>query len=376
MLREVLPVVAGVHVEVDGLDGLSKDEKRRVLNRVRQREYRRLDLEELQMLRRRVADLEQTWTALTVHGKRDRMCMLPWKDVALGLRDETRVVVGKNRQLRDQLEYYTTMARVLGSWVARLSPTLQASMPPTPANWHSVALPADAGARGLAMDWLMTRLYHNVDGTFQANAFPSNSVQDFSDINIYLDDGKFQFVVRSQRVVHASLAYVEGVYGAFCDDVTEIGVENSTGNWVRRINQEELEGQNLVYGHQTLIKGVEQHYLCRRYTEPGRFVLVGQNIVEDAQYPSSQRGMYEETGWRVIEAIGPDQTLVKDCITVTSLSAADGSGYLSLDEYGAFFGIEVSDDQEEYLTVTNFRRRLQRFFGYLDRDLREYLTPP
>ncbi|KDO25706.1 hypothetical protein SPRG_09005 [Saprolegnia parasitica CBS 223.65] len=262
----MLPVVAGVHVEVDGLDGLSKDEKRRVLNRVRQREYRRLDLAELQLLRRRVADLEKTWTALTVHGKRDRMRMLPWKDIAHGLRDETQVAVDKNRRLRDQLEYYTTMARVLGSWVARLSPTMQASMPPTPPNWHSVALPADAGARGLAMDWLMTRLYHNVDGTFEANAFPVNSLQDFSDINIYLDDGKFQFVVRSQRVVHASLAYVDGVYGAFCDDVAEIGVENSTGNWVSRIDQEELEGQNLVYGHQTLIKGVEQHYLCRRYT--------------------------------------------------------------------------------------------------------------
>ncbi|OQS00549.1 hypothetical protein ACHHYP_03418 [Achlya hypogyna] len=368
------PVVAGVPVDMPGLDDLSKDDKRRVLNRVRQREYRRMDLEELRCLRAHVASLEATYSALTVvHGQRDAMAMLPWKDIASGLYDDAKMAVAKHKVLRDQLTYYRGLARVLASFVARLGPSLEL-LPPGDTRWHALALPADDNARCLAMDWLMTRLYHNTQGTFQANAFPSTTASDFADINIYLDDGKFQFVVRSQRLVNIGLDHVDRVYGAFCDDVTEIGVENSTGNWVSRMDQEVLAGRNLVYGRQTLIKGVEQHYLCRRYDEPGKLVLVGQNIVEDAKYPSSHRGMYEETGWRVVESLGPDQVIIKDCITVTPLVATDGSGYLPLEAYAAFFGIEVSAD-EDYLTVANFRRRLQRFFGYIDRDLREYMGP-
>ncbi|KAF0719275.1 Aste57867_1161 [Aphanomyces stellatus] len=337
-------------------------ERRRKANRERQREYRRLDLEELATLKCRAATLEQQWAALTVHAKRDVMAMLPWQDVAAGLGDDAALAKTQNQALRDQIHAYGALG-----------------LSSSATGWRSVTLPADDAARCHAADWLTQRLYHNVDGTFQSNRFPpavSLSDEPFYDIHVHLDDGLFQFVVRSQRVVPVGLAHAAHLFRAFDADVENVGIENSTGNWVARVDEPLFRDElpTVVYGRQTLIKGVEQHYLCRQFAASAdRIVVVGQNIVQDDKYPTAQtRGMYEETGWRSIDRLSETACLVRDCITVTPLRTSDG--YLSLDAYAEFFGVEA-DMEREHLTVPNFRRRLTRFFGYIDRDLRDYMTP-
>ncbi|OQR85293.1 hypothetical protein ACHHYP_11993 [Achlya hypogyna] len=100
---------------------------------------------------------------------------LPWKDVAMALKDEAAPVLETNGKIRRQLEYLEVLSNCLMAWAAAAQRTFNVPTSEDPFLWSEYPLPTDRDARRRGLEWLSQHLYHNTDRIHSYCGFPSTS---------------------------------------------------------------------------------------------------------------------------------------------------------------------------------------------------------
>ncbi|KAF0750571.1 hypothetical protein AaE_006664, partial [Aphanomyces astaci] len=149
------------------LESADKKLKKREYMRNIMRFYREEKRDELDALKAQVAALQSEYKSRLRASKRD--LLLPWRQVAIALRDDLRDIQNERASLRAKAAALASLIRTSKGWVStnlvrrRFCHTSMHAITPT---WRNVTLERDEQARELGKAWITKQMYHNTDRMF------------------------------------------------------------------------------------------------------------------------------------------------------------------------------------------------------------------
>ncbi|KDO17290.1 hypothetical protein SPRG_17279 [Saprolegnia parasitica CBS 223.65] len=322
-----------------------KKNRWREYNRAKQKLYVHQKRSELENLRREVADLEAILAQ-----RRPDVPALSWEDVAVGLHDETQLVVSENRLLKQQraayVEFIKLMARSMEDTWHTIPQIFPMELPIFAV--RKIALLASPESRHVGFDWLTHLVYQNTDLILERYPFtdaPDEFVID--DVNIDC----LQYVWRSQRVVDC-VSFEQVVAAVEKHVVSKISMAGLTPDEQRvshmhtvPLDREVLQGTNISYscatfGDDPVSNGSK--LLFRRYYGPDRFIAAGQTITEDEAVPSSRSLYRKSLYWCIVDRTAPTCTRVRT-VLLSSHSYTKNGQCVSLPQEARAWGLMLDE---------------------------------
>ncbi|KDO26197.1 hypothetical protein SPRG_08559 [Saprolegnia parasitica CBS 223.65] len=300
---------------------------RRKLHRQRIRDYRRSKVLELQHLQKEAAALQAHIARLQGPKKRGpsrQDCQLPWREVAMALRDAADASQACNASLKTKLHKHRELLRAMTSWVSAMS-SVQRFPNANAATWRNICLFKSDESRRLGFEWMTNHMLHHTNAVLDECAFPTAPLHatehaDYMDLHISWDDaGRYRLFQRHQTIMHTSLESItHALHRMYISD--RVSVAN--------IAKEDLDTQFLNdsgrYSRTQEWSANPLHFLRRQFTEPGhRSIIVGQNILEDEKYPVGKY-ICDAQAWIVVTQLAPGVILYQNYYTAEQLHTKDG----------------------------------------------------
>ncbi|KAF0698571.1 Aste57867_10801 [Aphanomyces stellatus] len=303
---------------------MDKESLARKLHRERARENRRIQQEHFAHLRAKVDDLTRVLATKT--------SPLPWQDVAVALADGAIEAKLTNKELKRRVCEGEKLVRILAAWTAS-SPT---DVVPHFADWRQHALLHTGETRVQSFAWLTERMFHNTDQALAQSDRFAESASIATLIEPRDNLGCAHVVLRSNHVVHATVA-----------ECTDTQRRIYFDDWPTRTHHISKDQESLgpsfrgdaLYVHFEAFNGGA---IYRLFESPTRTVVVTNTIVHDSarSTPFNDEGVM--LGWIVIDRIDDQTTRVVDFTVVTLRPLAHRASYA---EYLAGVNVDVMDEQ-------------------------------
>ncbi|KAF0719755.1 Aste57867_827 [Aphanomyces stellatus] len=155
--------------------------QQREYDRNMKRFYRRRTKKEHADLVQKVHELERMLKPLLERSRiqkaayrASRLGVLPWTDIAAGLREDQLLTTAQHKALKAQVQSYKATVHAMKAWVLAnaVIPRGAVRLEATTPSWRSVSLLACPRTRLLGKDWITKRMLHNTDRMFRDQGFP------------------------------------------------------------------------------------------------------------------------------------------------------------------------------------------------------------
>ncbi|RHY23155.1 hypothetical protein DYB25_008829 [Aphanomyces astaci] len=324
-------------LDVMMLESADKKLKKREYMRNIMRFYREEKRDELDALKAQVAALQSEYKSRLRASKRD--LLLPWRQVAIALRDDLRDIQNERASLRAKAAALASLIRTSKGWVSTNLTSMHAITP----TWRNVTLERDEQARELGKAWITKQMYHNTDRMFGQYAYPAvTSSDEFFDIGVDNTDVSFQYHHRRQYAVDVPMECVLDAYKRHLCAVLMMDwygyqasptlTEMSGNTTLHQLSADDDEWMNLVTGE---------------FHDHDRCVFVVQQVQHDAANPTTQR-QRNRMIWLDMRPIAGGRTLVR--VLYRFDQYFDPWGFVPLEEEALSWGCDlqhVQDDQKE-----------------------------
>ncbi|KAF0689677.1 Aste57867_18914 [Aphanomyces stellatus] len=331
----------------------------RLRRTLKMQRYRKRLIEKADCLRDEVTHLQNEIDAYMRRQRgRSASLLLPWKDVAKGLEDESELVAKDNRALKQLCLAQQQTMWTLHRWVVANLAIVTCPNAETQ-TWRYVTVCADPASRLCAFEWIAQHMQHNTDRVFQQFGFPaiasSTCIDDFSveyQPSQDVDDG-LQFIWRDQR----ELPYpMEAVRDWFARPHCLNMVGAARANWPTTAHDRDVVaeddrvlelqfGGTLRYIHNVRRGGKLIHILFSEWCGLDRCVFATQGIRDDERLPNDavQRN---RMSWFVLDRLGPTRTKMRALNVMSQHISSDG--FVSFEEeavdgWGIDFPMDVPD---------------------------------
>ncbi|KAF0690574.1 Aste57867_18021 [Aphanomyces stellatus] len=314
-------------------------------------EYRKKTHENVKTLKETLLQLEAIYRPLVTAKNARIHAILPWKEVARALNEDSALSVSQQRALVNQLREHHGTLQELHAWVNRVTRPLNALQ----STWRDVTLPTHPSARSLAMQWITKRMHEHSEAMFQAHHFPPWNAPPEDDIwcdtDVTFSETAIVYVARRHFIDQKTLE-------DWCADVRgnvlgQLLVGNTTDHPNTLI---EAKDNDHTWLHATVTATDESsRVLC---TEVARDVdhhtFVFQEILDDEAMPCRRRKQ-NRSAW--FEFIRMPQGMTRVRVLVTfSHSFIDRDAPVDLTQEAMYRGFTLAPcrlvDQEE-----TFRRQ-------------------
>ncbi|OQS06881.1 hypothetical protein THRCLA_01087 [Thraustotheca clavata] len=286
---------------------LSALEKKRLYNKNRNREFRRLEAEEKNKLTRQIFQLEATIASL----KQNQLgSALTWREIATVFMTELKESETQLHDLRLHVQRYETTSKVLHEWLYAPAPEDTKALTTT--------LMAHEDARYLAYEWITQRLYNNIPSVLH---IASNLSPTFYDptrcrrlfTNVERCEASYQLTLFSERMECTSLQVVaKCLYSMHFQPSDHMHILDTPGN-------------NVVYMQRLSVFGllrnetIYENVLVRQWiVDEDQYIICSQSISNDElHYPGPIQ--QDWTNWTIATMESPTQTKVISCTTMAGL---------------------------------------------------------
>ncbi|KAF0690573.1 Aste57867_18020 [Aphanomyces stellatus] len=315
-------------------------------------DYRRKSSGNVKALKETLLQLEAMYRPL-LDAKNERIRgVLPWKEVARAMRDDSALSISQQRALIAQLREHHGTLQELHAWVHRVSRPLDALQ----STWRDVSLPAHPHARGLAMQWISKRMHVHTEAIFQAHHFPPWNAPPQDDIwcdtDVTFAENELLYVSRRHIVDTVPLE-------AWCALVrNNVLGRLLIGNTTAHANTlvEEVSETNTSLHATVTASGESVRILCTEYAPSAdHHTFVFQGIIDDERAPCHLRKQ-NRTAWFEFFRLPHGQTRARVLMTF-SHSFVDRDAPVDLAQEAICRGFTLAPcplmDQEE-----TFRRQL------------------
>ncbi|RHY69491.1 hypothetical protein DYB30_007099 [Aphanomyces astaci] len=263
---------------------------------------------------------------------------LSWHSIAIVFKREAHRVLTDRQSLITQTQEYQSLTKAMQRFVMMNIPS-----PMSRSNhaWHSATLAANPSARNLGKEWLTQHMYHNIHEPF--TLLPAAS---------YHDDF-FKFDIQAS------------------DDSDPItGVERMQFSWpgtvqmFRRLVVEETTPNTRLFRTITP-KGIFVNSLQGHFVEANRFIVVMRQVEHDeAHLCDPLHKQQHNMSWCVrtsteVRQVSPTHILLR-VVSHVSHIFRPGGGFVSVDEFAALRGVDVTgiqDDQKDAYVRRELIRR-------------------
>ncbi|OQR86907.1 hypothetical protein ACHHYP_09786 [Achlya hypogyna] len=297
--------------------------------------------------------------------KRGQVAMLPWEDVAIGLKEDMLEKVRENRALKQEMEARRRMCQFLHDCLGRSSPfnTVPSLAEET---WrHSQLL--SGPSRELGCEWILNQLYHNTERAMAHVQFPDDGRElDCIDVNVVSSGGLIRVEVMSQEYLPYALEHVVEAYGIAAASFTKAYLRKVAGYL-----DDSKAGVSTDIHYESVLQPHRQHTIC--YNTLSRFFLAGdrcvlalRTILKDDEHPvPTSTWIMNTKQWVVIDRLGPHLTRCRTFYTIDH-PCSEAGGYVSVAEMMRFRGLPICANEAQNLMLLRDRfheqHRLQRSF--------------
>ncbi|RLO06592.1 hypothetical protein DYB28_001876 [Aphanomyces astaci] len=272
---------------------------------------------------------------------------LSWHSIAIVFKREAHRVLTDHQSLVTQTQEYQSLTKAMQRFVMMNIPS-----PMSRSNdaWHSATLAADPSARNLGKEWLTQHMYHNIHEPF--TLLPAASY----------DDDFFKFDIQASD---------DG------DPIT--GMDRMQFSWPGTVVEETTPNTRLF--HTITPKGIFVNSLQGHFVEANRFIMVMRQVEHDEAHLCDPLHKQQHTmSWCVrtsteVRQVSPTHILLR-VVSHVSHIFRPGGGFVSVDEFAALRGVDVTgiqDDQKDAYVRRELIRRensdfvpwVQRFMGLM-----------
>ncbi|OQR96338.1 hypothetical protein ACHHYP_16019 [Achlya hypogyna] len=288
---------------------------RRERKRDRDRAHKRLQREQFKAERQLLLD---SIRALQKKYYAHQGTLLPWRDVAAGLHDETQESIAENKRLRHATNQYAELLPRLQVWLRRMH--IQRLPVQTFESKWSMYLPQDPDIRRIGYDWIAQHMLATTNLYLAPAAFPvalENSVK----IEWSLHGG----TVTTQTVVPATVDQTSKALWMLNRAAVEYGPES----FLSETSCQSLfssDGADATVYNRELYRGSSTNILHRRIVQDHRTIIMYRWIEDDTLYPilngPSASAVQE---WNEIRAISTTHSLLRtvavETLAMTTLTS-------------------------------------------------------
>ncbi|OQR85390.1 hypothetical protein ACHHYP_11863 [Achlya hypogyna] len=310
---------------------------KRRLSRDKKRAFRRKVLQQLDFLRTRVAELEADLAMR-------QPTALPWRDVAIALREDVAAAHTVRMSLRQELERQQALARAMSLWIeATISVPVAMGVKPA---FHAVTLSKDPNARQLGLDWLTKQLFHHAHAVMGRLGLPVEV--DYKDFRVAAAGSSLEFALIQRRILgETSISLVEAAFTRLYDRNSFQFV--SAG---RQVLDNALPG--MVYS-----RDAHENIVYRAFVSATEYIHVSQSIHDDHIFPSLGPSRRNKTAWIVVHALG-DGSVIETKLFANSVAVDEE---LAPDDHRTAV-IEASMRQRAFRYLDQFNRDLDAAFAF------------
>ncbi|KAF0690168.1 Aste57867_18418 [Aphanomyces stellatus] len=324
--------------------------KKRLYIRSKMRHYRSEEKNEVLALKKKIFDLENDVLRATkpnefrlraqaAAGARKGPEILPWKDVAIALREDRSLSEFQNHALKKQVDEYCLMVECMQRWVGSAT-HMQNVLHPATKSWRNVSLLSNPAARRMGKDWITKQLYYNTNDIFRFYQFPNDEAVPTSDFvvnDIVFSETCFDTVHCRQMLVNIPIERLQqalhgrNFWALFMDGV---------------LGAAEVEAQdkiNLIHHHAMTVRHEHANLLSREFLDDDRSVFVGQQIHEDENLPTHER-QRNRRFWVELQRVGPHQTRMRNLYVISQ--SFTSRGYIPLEEEARYWGCDLSTTRD------------------------------
>ncbi|KAH9130298.1 hypothetical protein LEN26_008658 [Aphanomyces euteiches] len=276
---------------------------RREYFREKQREHRRKERTEFEVLQRELNELQQRAQELQPTTRStppvSSDLTLSWQLIAATFRDESKRALDDKKSLeleaQDYHEQIASLQRIAESYESL----------PTAVSWSKVfrrtILPSEPRARRLAKEWLTLHMYRNTDAILGHLPTVDPAVTTFANFDIEFADPCVNVMEHSQELLAFPMRSVIDVLRYRLDsllllDPTQVKVEN--------------EGNTLYYRCPLQHDG-SWNVLQAFFHEADRCIMVFRRVQQDEAEPGVNARQKHAMRWVDIRRMGPSQTIVR-----------------------------------------------------------------
>ncbi|EQC38969.1 hypothetical protein, variant [Saprolegnia diclina VS20] len=237
-----------------------------------QRKWRQKLAAEIKALRSEASALEAALVDRKVS-----TTVLPWRDVALTLADDTRASVHRNRVLKRQ---YNAQLQLLLSLAQRASSLARPLL--SYEAWHHTSLCAPAHTRRCALEWSTNAMFYNTNAMLEKHSVAS-SVH-FANYKIAATENNvFEYVWHMRKTVPLAFEPARRLGQYWVQQYIRGGM------WPLLEPSTDLDVYGLAhtsYVHTTRLRPLEHvYFLSREYHSDAQTVIVGQTMHTDELHP-------------------------------------------------------------------------------------------
>ncbi|OQR90956.1 hypothetical protein ACHHYP_05107 [Achlya hypogyna] len=275
--------------------------------------------------------------------------VLPWREVALGLRDARNDAVSTLHDLHRQQYLVQNVLAATLSMVAERTQTNASSTPPF--DFLNATLPAESAARRSGLDWFSQHLYRSTETALSYAAFPVEGTVCDSRVLAFADG--HGCISRIQLDYNLSL---EETYNALKE---KIGLLWQGDNLSERVDEDLTASvdPSLLY-RRTYVDEMETiFYVGRTFQAPDHVVFVLGNLAQDARQPMNTNGAPTAT-WLVLQGQSPQWTRLQ-YVSYIGPPTLLGERLTWQEECAVWFGEEIPLMEYERRRVASTQPKLE-----------------
>ncbi|KDO25745.1 hypothetical protein SPRG_09044 [Saprolegnia parasitica CBS 223.65] len=306
-----------------------------------QRKWRQKLAAEIKALRSEASALEATLV-----DRRGLATMLPWRDVALTLADDSRASVHRNRVLRRQYEAQQQLLLSLAQRAMHGSPARPLLSYDA---WHHTSLCAQAHRRRCALEWSTNAMLHNTSAMLEKHSVAS-SLHHFANYKITATENDvFEYVWHMRKTVPLAFESARRLGHDWVQQYIRGGM------WPLLAPSIDLDVYGLPhtsYVQTTRLQPLEHVcFLSREFRRSEtQTVIVGQTMHSDELHPMTTPFRHRMF-WYVLECVSPTLTRVS-IVHVTSHLCTVSDGAVPLAAEAELMGCVLTEhgDHVDQLT--------------------------
>ncbi|KAF0718085.1 Aste57867_1910 [Aphanomyces stellatus] len=326
--------------------------RQREYDKAMKRMYRAREKAACQALLAQVVALEAILAPLAERHRRDFMGGLPWKEIALGLRENLKLSLAQNKALREQVAAFGAMAHAV---VVATTPAPLTSLLSNVPTWHDMTLSAHPTTRQLGQAWIINRLMRTGDRMFQLHGFPLSGDTMLQDATV--DATSRDVVIRYEGCTTRSMSHLLHHFchhdghsqGDTCNVIDDSSLHHVTTRY-RRLNGrpgELVEDVNILTG-------------CVHYTD-GRVLVVARTITHEEVLPGlpiDTRVHRHRQSWLEMRPLSPTTTLLRLLVLVQAPTMVDTMEEVELEDEAAMWGLKTMPHGTESRQEANLRQEI------------------
>ncbi|OQR88627.1 hypothetical protein THRCLA_10197 [Thraustotheca clavata] len=269
--------------------------------------------------------------ALTKEYYKIRDTLLPWKDIATSLQEETQVSLEDNKRLLWECAYYRQLTTRLENWVHQATTTNV-----QPLNQSSIYLPIDPDIRQVGYDWITLQMQATAEVELDPKRFPFTH-EDFVKVDWGLSGGK----LISQKVVTGTLEETVKALWLIIDASPDQRPRHfqSLTEW---LDIGVSDGSIVSYVRST-IHSQMHNLIHRRFDDMNRTVIVSRTIHNDDLHPiPDQTVSHSIQEWNEVRPIEFNRCLVRT-VTIDEPNPS----FQSYRDYAIYLNIDPPLQQDE-----------------------------